>query len=111
MKLGGMDDGQESGRARIAGTPARQGQEARLAASLRSSENARVDARWPGMPADRELRGAIGMQLGGTDGWNPIEQEGRDARTHGGREARLAASLQSSGIAGGRSGGRDIRWP
>ncbi|MCX6678413.1 MAG: hypothetical protein NTU95_10805 [Methanothrix sp.] len=40
-------------------------------------------ARWP------ELRGTAGMQLGDAVGRNPIEQDGRDARTPGEPEARL----------------------
>jgi hypothetical protein len=44
-------------------------------------------ASWPGAAR------AVGMQLGGAARRNPIEQEGRDARTPGGLEARAVASV------------------
>jgi len=51
---------------------------------------------WPGAPGGgRDAAWAARIA-----GWNPIGQEDRDARSPGEQEARLAASLRSSGIAG-----------
>lgn len=73
---------QESDRARIAGTLARQG--------------GRRPGCWPlvvGMPVGLELREARSMQLGGTDCWLGIRSIRRLGRSHaGGQEACLASS-------------------
>ena len=74
-RLDGVDDGQESNRARISRDARTSGgPEARLAASLRSSGSVGgpLVAGHARLPGDR---GAAGMQLGGATGRNPIEQK------------------------------------
>jgi len=76
------------------GRPHAGGPEARLVAALAVERDRRVAARWPGMPVGQGTTGAAGcclaaQMLAGIRS----SRDSRDARTHGGPEARLAAGI------------------
>jgi hypothetical protein len=102
---------EESGRAEVAGTPARQGAGGPRGHAC-GRAGARVAAWWPGMPAGLELRrgGSDAAWAAWMPGWNPIGQEGRDARSPGGQEGCSLAARMLAGIRSSRDG-RDARTP
>ena len=84
--LAAMDSWQEFDQAEMAGTTARLGAGGPLGGIVAVERERWVATRVAGMPAGLKLRGAAGMQLGGTDGWQKSDRarDGWYARTPGG---------------------------
>jgi len=86
----------------------------RSSPAFRSSRIAGGPARWPAREGGRQgcglaAMGAIGIRLGSADGWNPIEQDGREAAPTRAPQSRSSLQHQEPGCLGSDGRDRDAR--